>query len=69
MEEVPIFLGREFEEVLMERAEKSAETMDPKWSIRVAKRDNAYQMLTRDFDPHRINVYIENGIIVQQMVG
>lgn len=65
--EIPNFVGRNFEALLMERGKDP--TWHSAWSIRVAKRDNAYQVLTRDFDPKRINVYIEDGDIVQQMIG
>lgn len=67
MEDPPNFVGRNFEDVLMERS--TSLEPDPVWTIRVAKRDNAYQVLTRDFTPTRVNVYIEDGIIVQQMLG
>lgn len=66
-DDIPYFVGRNFEEVLMDRARSL--DIDTKWSIRVAKRDNAYQVLTRDWDPNRINVYIEDGTIVSQMIG
>lgn len=66
-EEVPDFVGKNFEDLLLERAFNL--DLDTKWTIRVAARDNAYYVLTRDWDPHRINVRIEDGIIVQQTIG
>jgi hypothetical protein len=66
-EEIPNFIGRNFEDVLVERGKDPAWHKD--WSIRVLKRDNAYMVVTRDFDPKRINFYIEDGTIVSQMLG
>lgn len=65
--DIPNFVGRNFEDLLVERGKDL--TWHKDWTIRVLKRDNAYQVLTRDFDPKRINLYIEEGTIVQQMIG
>lgn len=66
-EEVPNFVGMNFEDMLMERA--TTTKWSTKWSIRVAVRDNAHYVLTRDWDEHRINVQIEKGTIVAQTIG
>jgi hypothetical protein len=65
--DVPNFVGKNYEDLLMERA--TSLNWDTRWTIRVAARDNAYYALTRDWDNFRINVKIEDGIIVDQTIG
>lgn len=67
MDTIPNYVGRDFEEVLMERA--TSMKWDTKWSVRVASRDGAHYVLTRDWDEHRVNVQIENGVVVAQAIG
>lgn len=66
-ETMPDYVGRDFEEVLAERAKVPG--LSHEWTLRVAKRDDVYMALTRDFDPKRIDLFIEDGVIVRQTIG
>jgi len=68
MDDIPNYIGRNLEEVLVERSQQ-VPGLSHEWSLRVAKRDGAYMVLTRDFDPKRINLFIEEGTIVSQTLG
>lgn len=64
---VPNFVGQDFQDLIIRRATEVPG--DLTWTLRVASRDNAHYVLTRDWDEHRINVQLENGIVVAQTVG
>lgn len=64
---MPNFIGRKYDEVLAERAEVPG--LAHEWTLRVAQRDDVYMLLTRDFDPKRIDLFIVDGVIVRQSIG
>lgn len=66
-EDMPNFIGRKYDEVLAERAQVPG--LAHEWTLRVAKRDDVHVLLTRDFDPKRIDLFIEDGVIVRQTIG
>lgn len=68
MTEMPNYVGRNYDDVLAERAQELA-GLSHEWTLRIAKRDDVYLPLTRDFDPKRIDLFIEDGVIVRQTIG
>lgn len=51
---------------------KTLEEVQSLWkngSVRISKIDGKYCVLTRDLNPHRLNVVLENGIVVDWHTG
>lgn len=66
MSEPPNLVGQ-----LMDENITSLLMADPEktWSIRVTRRNGMYSVVTKDYREDRINVELENGIIVNQHVA
>lgn len=50
-------------ELVLEKCEKMG------LDARVSKEDGKYMMLTADFNPKRLNLEVENGIVVKVTTG
>ena len=48
---------------------KTNGVIDDKWIVRLVKRDGHELTITKDFDLKRINITVENDVVLSQTIG